>query len=135
MFSSLASLSVRHPRRLALVALVLFIVAGVLGGPTAGLLKARNSFQDPGSQSARAQRALERATGAEPSAGVLALFISLRQYQLVVRYLWSSAFRPLAGIESKTMAPIIAQTPLMAVVIAIILIGLFAFASVLLRMV
>jgi hypothetical protein len=33
------------------------------------------------------------------------------------------------------MAPIIMQTPLLAVVIAMILIGLFAFVSVLLRMV
>jgi putative membrane protein len=69
------------------------------------------------------------------AAGVLTLFISAWQYRLVVRYLWSSAFKPLAGIESKTMAPIIAQTPLLAVVIAIILIGLFAFSSVLLRMI
>jgi putative membrane protein len=68
-------------------------------------------------------------------AGVLTLLISAWQYRLVVRYLWSSAFRPLAGFEAKTMAPIIAQTPLLAVVIAIILIGLFAFGSVLLRMI
>jgi uncharacterized membrane protein YdfJ with MMPL/SSD domain len=73
MFSSLASLSVRHPRRVAVVALILFVVGGVFGGPAAGLLKARNGFQDPGSSSARAQRAIERATGAEPTAGVLAL--------------------------------------------------------------
>jgi putative membrane protein len=68
-------------------------------------------------------------------AGVLALLISAWQYRLVVRYLWSSAFKPLAGFESKTMAPVITQTPLLAVVIAIIFIGLFAFGSVLLRMV
>jgi uncharacterized membrane protein YdfJ with MMPL/SSD domain len=73
MFSSLASLSVRHPRRAAVVALILFVVGAVFGGPAAGLLKARNGFQDPGSESARAQRAIERAGGAEPSAGVLAL--------------------------------------------------------------
>jgi putative membrane protein len=68
-------------------------------------------------------------------AGVLALFISAWQYRVVVRYLWSSPFRPLAGIESMTTAPIIARTPLMAIVIAVIVIGLFAFGSVLLRMV
>lgn len=68
-------------------------------------------------------------------AGVLTLLISGWQYRRVVHYLWSSGFKPLAGIESENMAPVIAQTPLMAVVIAIILIGLFAFGSVLLRMV
>jgi putative membrane protein len=68
-------------------------------------------------------------------AGVLALLISAWQYRVVVRYLWSSPFRPLAGIEPKTETLLIARTPLMAVVIAVILIGLFAFGSVLLRMV
>jgi putative membrane protein len=69
------------------------------------------------------------------AAGVLALLISAWQYRLLVRYLWSTPFRPVAGIEAKTMTPIIAQTPLMAVVIVIILIGVFAFGAVLLRMV
>jgi putative membrane protein len=68
-------------------------------------------------------------------AGVLTLLISGWQYRRVVHYLWSGAFRPLAGIESNTMAPVITQTPLLAVVIAMILIGLFAFGAVLLRMV
>jgi putative membrane protein len=70
-------------------------------------------------------------------AGVLALLISAWQYRVVVRYLWSSPFKPLAGIESETgtKAPLMARTPLMAIVIAVILIGLFAFGSVLLRMV
>ncbi|MGO9750032.1 MAG: MMPL family transporter [Solirubrobacteraceae bacterium] len=73
MFASLASLAVRRPRGVALAALVVFIVAGVFGGPTVGLLNARNGFQDPASQSARAERAIELATGAESSPGVLAL--------------------------------------------------------------
>ena len=50
----------------------------MLGGPTAGLLNARNSFQDPSSEAARAEAAraqtvIQGATGSEPSAGVLAL--------------------------------------------------------------
>ena len=69
------------------------------------------------------------------AAGVLALLISAWQYRLLVRYLWSTPFRPVAGIEAKAMTPVIAQTPLMAVVIAIILIGVFAFGAVLLRVV
>jgi uncharacterized membrane protein YdfJ with MMPL/SSD domain len=73
MFRSLANLSLRRPRRVAVVALILFMVAGVLGGPAAGLLKARNSFQDPSSPSAQALRTIERATGREPGPGALAL--------------------------------------------------------------
>ena len=60
MFSSLASLSVRHPRRVAAVAVILFVAGGVFGGPAAGLLNARNAFQDPGSDAAIAERSIER---------------------------------------------------------------------------
>jgi putative membrane protein len=68
-------------------------------------------------------------------AGVVALIISAQQYRRMVRYLWSDPYRPIAGVDGKPMVPIITQTPLLAVVIAMILIGLFAFFSVLLRMV
>jgi uncharacterized membrane protein YdfJ with MMPL/SSD domain len=93
MFSSLARLSVRHPRRVAVVALVLFVAGGVFGGPAAGLLKARNGFQDPGSASARAQRTIESATGAESSAGVLALVSAPPSSPAV-----ASAAREIAGV-------------------------------------
>jgi RND superfamily putative drug exporter len=73
MFSSLATTAIRHPRRLALAALAFLLIAGVVGGPTAGLLQARDSFQDPSSQAAHAKALLEHATGNEPQAGVLAL--------------------------------------------------------------
>jgi putative membrane protein len=69
------------------------------------------------------------------AAGVLALLISAWQYRVLVRYLWSVPFRPIAGIEAKAMEPVITQTPLLAIVLAIILIGMFAFGAVLLRMV
>jgi putative membrane protein len=69
------------------------------------------------------------------AAGVLALVISAWQYRVLVRYLWSAPFRPLAGIEAKAMIPIVAQTPLTAIVLAIIVIGVFAFGAVLLRVV
>jgi inner membrane protein YidH len=68
-------------------------------------------------------------------AGVLALVISGWQYRQLVRYLWSAEFRPIAGLEATTMKPVYAQTPIMAVVIAVTLIGVFAFVAVLLRMV
>jgi RND superfamily putative drug exporter len=73
MFTSLTNLAVRHPRRMAVLTLALFVAAGVYGGPAAGLLKARNGFAAPSSPSAEEQRMIERATGAEDGAGVLAL--------------------------------------------------------------
>ena len=73
MLTSLTNLALRHPRRIAVAALVFFIAAGVYGGPAAGLLNARNSFVAPSSPSAREQQAIRRATGAEDGSGVLAL--------------------------------------------------------------
>jgi putative membrane protein len=67
--------------------------------------------------------------------GVLGLVISLWQYRRIVKYLWSDQFRVLAGIDSKDMAPIIAQSPVMAIVIAVAFIGVFAFGAVLMRLV
>jgi putative membrane protein len=67
--------------------------------------------------------------------GVLGLLISLAQYRRIVKYLWSEQFKVLAGMESKDMAPIIAQSPVMAIVIAMIFIGVFAFGAVLMRLV
>jgi putative membrane protein len=68
-------------------------------------------------------------------AGVLCLAISTWQYRAAVRYLWSSEFRVLAGTDSVSMKPVISQSPLMAVTVAVALIGLFAFCSVLFRLV
>jgi len=78
MLSRLAIAGIRFPRRVALLAALFFVVAGVLGGPAPGLLSAQNNFEDPGSQSAHARKQVERATGAEPSAGVLALVRAAR---------------------------------------------------------
>ena len=73
MLSSLASVAYRHPRRMALGALLAFGLAGAFGGPAAGLFKAQNAFQDPRSDSARAEALVKRLTGREISAGVLVL--------------------------------------------------------------
>jgi putative membrane protein len=56
--------------------------------------------------------------------GVMALVISIWEYQWGLRYLWSGNFAP----EGKT-------TPLLAVAIVLALIGIFAFFAVLLRLV
>jgi len=68
-------------------------------------------------------------------AGVLALVISTWQYRRVVLYMWSEEFQVLAGLGSRPMKPVLSQTPLMAITIAVALIGLFAFGSVFFRMV
>jgi putative membrane protein len=68
-------------------------------------------------------------------AGVLALVVSGLQYRKIVHYLWSNEFKALAGMKSKDMPPVFSQSPVMIVLAAVILIGLFAFFSVLFRMV
>ena len=47
-----------------------------------------------------------------------------------MRYLWSGEFSVLAGIDSKAMRSVVSQTPLMAVTVAVALIGVFAFGAV-----
>lgn len=61
-------------------------------------------------------------------AGILALAVSIWQYRWLLRYLWSGSFAKVAGVER---GPV--NTPLLAVAIALMLIGLFAFLAVLLR--
>jgi putative membrane protein len=60
--------------------------------------------------------------------GVLALLISLWQYLWGVRYLWGETFVPIAGATREGF-----QTPVVAVAVVLVLIGLFAFFAVLLR--
>ena len=61
--------------------------------------------------------------------GILALAISLWQYAWAIRYLWGEPYTPLAGVTKEGK-----QTPVTAVAIVLILIGLFAFFAVLLRL-
>ncbi len=63
------------------------------------------------------------------SCGVLALVISLWQYFSAVRYLWGGSFAPIAGMTKEGM-----QSPVIAVAILLIGIGLFAFFAVLFRL-
>ena len=62
------------------------------------------------------------------AAGVVALLISTWQYRKMLRYLWSKEFEPIAGVGDA-----VAMTPLYAVAIALIFIGLFAFGAVFIR--
>ena len=60
--------------------------------------------------------------------GILALVISIWQYRWSIRYLWGEPFEPIAGATNEGM-----QSPVMAVAILLIFVGLFAFFAVLLR--
>jgi putative membrane protein len=62
--------------------------------------------------------------------GILALVISIWEYRWTLRYLWGGSFTPIAGMTNEGM-----QTPIVAVAVLLIFIGLFAFFAVLLRVV
>jgi putative membrane protein len=64
------------------------------------------------------------------SCGILALVISIWQYLWAVRYLWSGSFAPIAGMTREGI-----QSPLLAIAVLLIFIGLFAFFAVLLHFV
>jgi putative membrane protein len=61
--------------------------------------------------------------------GVLALIVSIWQYRWTVRYLWGEPYAAIAGITKEGK-----QSPVLAIAILLILIGLFAFLAVLLRL-
>jgi putative membrane protein len=62
--------------------------------------------------------------------GILALFISIWQYQWTVRYLGSGSFAQIAGMKTEGM-----RSPVPAVAVLLAGIGLFAFFAVLLHLV
>jgi len=61
-------------------------------------------------------------------AGIVALVVSCWQYHYVERYLWKEPFTPIAGMQKDPM-----RTPLLAIAIGLMLIGMFAFGAVLTR--
>jgi putative membrane protein len=63
------------------------------------------------------------------SCGILALLVSIWQYWWSIRYLWGEPYTPLAGVTKEGK-----QTPVIAVAIVLVFIGLFAFFAVLLRL-
>jgi putative membrane protein len=62
--------------------------------------------------------------------GVLALLVSIWEYRWTLSYLWGGNFTPIAGATKEGK-----QTPLVAIAIALALVGTFAFLSVLLRLI
>jgi RND superfamily putative drug exporter len=74
MFDALARLANSRPWRVLGLTLVGFVIAGVLGGPVAGLLNSdSDSFSDNSSDSALAVKAVEEATGQSASPDLLVL--------------------------------------------------------------
>jgi putative membrane protein len=61
--------------------------------------------------------------------GVLALVVSIWQYRWAVQYLWGEHFAPIAGMAKEPV-----NSPILAIGILLILIGLFAFFAVLWRL-
>jgi len=85
--------------------------------------------QIPGARSAYLPTAPEYLGLALIFCGILALVISIWQYLWTVRYMWGEPFTPLAGLTREGM-----QSPVLAVAILLIFIGLFAFFAVLYRL-
>ncbi len=85
--------------------------------------------QIPGARSAYLPTAPEFLGLALISCGILALVISLWQYWWTVRYLWGGSFAPIAGMTKEAK-----QSPVVAVAVLLIGIGLFAFFAVLFRL-
>jgi putative membrane protein len=89
-----------------------------------------NHLQEiPGARPAYLPTAPEYLGLALISCGILALGISLWQYFWTVRYLWGGSFAPIAGMTKEGM-----QSPVIAIAILLIGIGLFAFFAVLFRL-
>ncbi len=68
------------------------------------------------------------------SCGVLALLVSIWQYQSIIRYMWEEPFTQIAGMRSGGVGEQM-RSPVMAIALLLIAIGLFAFFAVLLRQV
>lgn len=74
MIDLLADLARLRPRRVLLVAGVFFAIAGALGGPVVGLLKAHDTdFQDPSAENVKASNLIKQATGQSDQLGVAAV--------------------------------------------------------------
>jgi putative membrane protein len=89
----------------------------------------RHLQQIPGARAAYLPDAPEFLGLALISCGVLAAVISLWQYRWAVRYLWAGPFAPIAGMTKEGK-----QSPVIAVAILLIGIGIFAFFAVLMRL-
>ena len=83
----------------------------------------------PGAQEARFPEAPRYMGLMLIGCGILALLVSIWQYLFAIKYLRSGGFGVIAMPEDESP-----QTPLLAVSIALLLIGVFAFSSVFFRL-
>lgn len=68
------------------------------------------------------------------SCGILSLLVAIWQYWWTVRYLWSGPFAPIAGLRESAAREQM-HSPVIAIAVLLVGIGLFALAAVLLRVV
>ena len=61
--------------------------------------------------------------------GILALVVAIWEYRWALHYLWGEPFTPIAGAAKEPM-----NTPVLAIGVLLIFIGLFAFLAVLFRL-
>src|SRR2546423_1084913 len=74
MLNEIARLVSARPKRVLLATLLFGVVAGVIGGPVAGSMKAgADNFEDPASESVAASNTLEHAAGTSSEPDVIAL--------------------------------------------------------------
>jgi len=73
MLERLGRLSAARPRRTLILLFIFVAVAGAVGGPVAGRLSSGDGFTTAASESTRAERQLQRATGADVSPGIVVL--------------------------------------------------------------
>jgi putative membrane protein len=62
--------------------------------------------------------------------GIASLVISLWEYHWTIKYLWNEDYQPIAGMHKQPFT-----SPVIMVVLVLLLVGLFAFFSVLLRLI
>jgi uncharacterized membrane protein YdfJ with MMPL/SSD domain len=75
--SRLTGLAAGRPRRVLVIAGIVFLLAAGIGAPVTGVLKGRShDFQDPHDQTLQTEAAIERATGQSSSYGLAALVTS-----------------------------------------------------------
>ncbi len=73
MLERLGNLSGARPRRTLIILLTFVVLAAVVGGPIAGQLESGDGFRTESSESSRADRQFERATGEDTSPGIVLL--------------------------------------------------------------
>lgn len=76
MSSRLTNIAAAHPRRLATVALLVFLFAAAIGSGAPGSFYVSRAFSDPGSESAHARDQIESVTGQTAEPAIVALIDS-----------------------------------------------------------